>query len=217
MDLIAITSELMPKGKPQFLAVVKYPSIASLVETEGKKKMLAVLVLLVKDFCGSMNVIRNMNEDQMIETAAMLLDECDNFRLEDYVMMFSLAKKGAFHTEVKIYDRIDIQVITSILDEYWKRRHAVGFAAQVEESEGVAAIENPGNRTQLEWNELKGSYEKKRTEADALLTIGGMMGELKSKLRESAEQSVDETTARKQIIQNPIYKNPYHPTKKAKR
>jgi hypothetical protein len=42
------------------------------------------------DFCSSINVLRNMNEDQMIEAAAMLIAECGNFRLEDYVMMFSM-------------------------------------------------------------------------------------------------------------------------------
>ncbi len=119
MELMTIAGQLMPGGKPQFLEVVKYPMIKQLVETEGKKKILAILGLMIKDFCSSFNVVRNMNEDQMIEAAFMLLDECDNFRLEDYLLMFSMAKKGDL---VKIMDRVDIQIITSILDEYWIRR-----------------------------------------------------------------------------------------------
>jgi hypothetical protein len=216
MELITISSDLMPKGKPRFLAVISYPSIASLVKTEGKKKMLAVLVLLVKDFCGSMNVVRNMNEDQMIESAAMLLDECGNFRMEDYVMMFNLAKKGAFHPEVKIYDRIDIQVICNILDAYWKRRHEAGRVAQEAEADGIdSAFQEGVGRTQLEWNDITNSYEKEKTEGDKLLNMAGIMSSLKDHLKENAEQSISEQEARKQIMQNPNYKNPYSPIKPA--
>lgn len=120
MELLSMTGDLMPSGKPTFLEVIKYPMIQQLIAEHGKKTMLKVLFLLVKDFCGSLNVVRNMTEDQMIEAAAMLIDECGNFRIEDYVMMFSMAKKGEL---VKIYDRMDIQIITAILDEYWQRRY----------------------------------------------------------------------------------------------
>ena len=118
MELISLTSELMPAGVPSFLEIVKYPMIRDLIAEIGKKKMLAILVLLVKDFCSSINVIRNMNEDQMIEAGAMLLDECVNFRLEDYVMMFSLAKRGQL---IKILDRIDLQLIGEMMDKYWEK------------------------------------------------------------------------------------------------
>lgn len=64
-----------------------------------------------------------MTEDQMIEAAAMLINECGNFRIEDYVMMFSMAKKGEL---VKIFDRVDIQLVTAIMDEYWQRRYHAG-------------------------------------------------------------------------------------------
>lgn len=122
MELISLTSELMPGGVPSFLEVIKYPMVRDLISEIGKKKMLAILVLLVKDFCSSINVVRNMNEDQMIEAGAMLLDECGNFRLEDYVMMFSLAKRGQL---IKILDRIDLQLIGEMMDKYWDKRNSV--------------------------------------------------------------------------------------------
>src|SRR4051794_36752898 len=93
MDFITLVSDLMPGGKPTYLEVIKYPMIKILVVELGKKRIVKVLLLLIKDFCNSVNVVRNMNEDQMIEAAAMLMDECDNFRLEDYAMMFSMAKR----------------------------------------------------------------------------------------------------------------------------
>jgi hypothetical protein len=138
MDLMMITGELMPAGKPQFLQVIKYPMINQIIQIEGKRKMLAVLVLMVKDFCSSLNVVRNMNEDQMIETASMLLDECGNFRLEDYLMMFSMAKRGDL---VKIMDRVDIQLVSNILDEYWLRRKR---AAKKHEETEVDRIDSMG-------------------------------------------------------------------------
>lgn len=141
MDLLLLTSELMPKGNPNYTGVVKYPKISTLVELHGKKTMLVILTLMVKDFCGSINVVRNMNEDQMIETAAMLLDESENFRLEDYLVMFNLAKKGELF---KIFDHLDIQVVTQILDAYWQRRNAAGKKA-VENQE--ATLKEIGNTT----------------------------------------------------------------------
>jgi hypothetical protein len=122
LELISVTRELMPGGKPTFLEVVKYPMISDLVISQGETTMLKIMFLLVKDFCNSVNVVRNMNDDQMIEAASMLLDECGNFRLEDYVMMFTMAKRGGLG---KIYDRIDLEVISNVMDQYWSKRKAV--------------------------------------------------------------------------------------------
>ncbi len=139
MELVEITSQLMPKGIPKFLDVVKYPKIENLLPELGKSKMLKVLFLMIKDFCNSINVVRNMNEDQMIEGAAMLLDECRNFRLEDYVMMFSMAKRGDL---VDIRDRIDIQMLSQMMDHYWNRRNV---AAESVISGELNHLESLGN------------------------------------------------------------------------
>src|SRR4051794_15249111 len=77
IELSSVVSHLMPVGKPQFLDVVKYPKITDLVKDHGRAKMHKVIFLMVKDFCSSMNVVRNMNDDQMIEAAGMLIDEAD--------------------------------------------------------------------------------------------------------------------------------------------
>ena len=130
MGLSLLVSDLMPAGNPQYLEVVKYPAIRDLIKTEGKRKMIALLTFMIKDFCSSVNVVRNMNEDQMIETAVMLLDECGNFRMEDYLMIFTMAKRGKL---IKIYDRIDIAVITQMLDAYWDLRHLEGIKKQSSE------------------------------------------------------------------------------------
>jgi hypothetical protein len=172
----------MPQGIPDFLSMIKYEPLREIIAREGRKKMLAVLVLLVKGFCSSMNVVRDMTEDQMIETAAMLMDECGNFRLEDYVMMFTMAKRGEL---IKIYDRVDIQIITNILDEYWKRRSEAGKKEMKRELNEIekCAGENPNDRKNLVWNEDKG-YVEKKTGAEVFTSIAGALESIKTKLRE---------------------------------
>lgn len=131
MEVMEMCRALMPNSQPDYLSVIKFPTITVLVAQQGAKTIHKVLLLLVKDFCNSLNVVRNMNEDQMIEAAGLLIDECDNFRLEDYVMMFQMAKKGQL---VKIMDRIDLQKITEMLDEYWSKRHEAGEKQYDEEN-----------------------------------------------------------------------------------
>jgi hypothetical protein len=110
--------------------------------------MLALVTIMVKDFCNSVNVVRNMTEDQMIECAAMLLDECGNFRMEDYLMMFNMAKRGQL---VKIFDRLDITVVTQMLDEYWAIRHKAGEEALA--AQDVPNTENRNDRIEMRYHE----------------------------------------------------------------
>jgi len=145
-ELVQLSNGLMPAGKPSFLQVIQYPKISDLVKKNGSPMMLKVIFLIVKDFCNSLNVVRNMNESQMIESASMLLDECDNFRLEDYVMMFSMAKRGDL---IKIFDRIDISVITLIMDEYYTRRKNAGRIAQDEQVERLDTLGNTTTTIEL--------------------------------------------------------------------
>lgn len=130
LEMMAINSRLMPSGNPDFKNVRNCMPIVKLSEQIGKKTILKIFYLLVKDFCSSLNVVRNMNEDQMIEASSMLFDECDSFRLEDYQMMFTLGKRGHL---VKIMDRVDINVVTLMMDAYWALRDAAGKRIQEEE------------------------------------------------------------------------------------
>lgn len=172
MEMMVKTSELMPNGSPDFLSVVKYPMIKELIKIQGAKPTLAILSIMVKDFAASVNVVRNLNEDQVIEIASMLLDECDNFRLEDYVMMFSLAKRGKL---VKIFDRLDISVITEMLDAYWLKRHQEGVNHQEQE---VEKFEHFG----FVQRERANPQDEKMSES--MNGLAGAIGELKSKYKQ---------------------------------
>lgn len=184
MELVEKCSTLMPKGVPNFLDVVKYPKIEVLISDLGKSKMLKVIFLMVKDFCSSMNVVRNMNEDQMIEAAAMLIDECGNFRLEDYVMMFQLGKRGEL---VKIMDRIDLQVITAMLDEYWLKRAKAAennAVTEIKHIDSLGSIKRE-NEPKMTFNDAKGTYEEVPSISKSLYKLAGSFDGMKNLLSET--------------------------------
>lgn len=179
MELLSMSSGLMPAGKPTYLEVIKFPMIKNLIDEYGSKTMMKVLFLQVKDFCSSMNVVRNMNEDQMIESAAMLIDECGNFRIEDYVMMFQMAKRGDL---VKIMDRIDINVITQMLDVYWEKRRDAAINNQDNEEK----IINGYGPTGKSGDDIHPEDTKLIRSADSL---AGAMGDLKNRFKEWKDES----------------------------
>ena len=124
-----MTSELLKSGTPDFKTIAARPQLSVLIKECGKTNILKAVYLMIRDFCNSLNVVRNMNEDQMIEAASFLIDECGNFRLEDYQIMFAMAKRGQLG---KIMDRVDIQTISVFLDEFWRIRHSYGQRQQDE-------------------------------------------------------------------------------------
>ena len=125
IQLVELATELLPKGNADFMAVKKYKPIRFLIEKElaTLSDIRCTLLVLVKNFSESMNVVRNLNETQAVEITEMLIDECGDFRLEDYFIMFQLAKRGKIGD---IRDRIDIQLISKLIDEYWQYRNVEG-------------------------------------------------------------------------------------------
>jgi hypothetical protein len=124
--------QLFPDGKPDYLAVVKYPQIKDLIKDNSEPVVLLLIAVMVRDYCASVNVARNMNEDQILEAAAMLMEEAGNFRLEDYAMMFAQAKRGKL---VKVYERIDLSTITDMADAYYAERRDAKINQQEQEIE----------------------------------------------------------------------------------
>lgn len=166
--LVARASELMPAGKPAFTNVVAYPTISKLVAERGRASIMAAVFVMIKDFCSAVNVVRNMTEDQMIEAAGMLLDECGNFRLEDYVMMFTMAKRGQLpiNDGKGLMDRVDVETVGKLLDAYWLKRDQAGKAAQEEEVKRVDNLLSDRNVTFAE--PIAEVFTKWRREAQEL-------------------------------------------------
>lgn len=137
MELLAIANALLPDGEPQYLSMIEYPKITDLIKERSRKEILKLVFLIIKDFCSSFNVVRNMNEDQMIEAANMLIEDAGNYRLEDYYMMFAMAKKGQL---IKIYDRIDGQIINEMADAYHQNRQRAAWKAEDEKHQDYKTL-----------------------------------------------------------------------------
>ena len=176
-------SEIMPGGNPDFSIIRYAPSIAQLLKHHGYQKMITILCLIIKDMCDSANLPenKNMNQNQVIECASFLLDECDNYRLEDYVMMFTLAKRGKLSydgNKGRIFDRIDIQLISEFKTSYEHMRRIYGEEQQVieskqrEQSTIVDPRDNPNEPDEVKqarfdkilpmFNEMRKKAEEKR-------------------------------------------------------
>lgn len=77
-----------------------------------------------------------MNQHQIMEAASFLIDECPGYRIEDFVMMFTLAKRGKLAydgNKARVFDRIDIQLISEFKDGYDYMRRCYGESQQVRE------------------------------------------------------------------------------------
>jgi len=127
--LTELASELMPKGEPNFKAIAQYTPIQKMLDLElaSRTDLREILTILVMNFSESLNVVRNLNATQAVEIVEMLIEECGDeksgFRVEDYFLMFQLAKRGEIGD---IRDRIDIQLVSKLLDEYWHYRYKEG-------------------------------------------------------------------------------------------
>jgi len=133
---------VMPGGKPDMKAVKGYPSIVKLVENFGQPTLIKAIFLLIQNYCASVNVVRNMDVNQMTDAAIFLLEECESCRLEDYYIMFQMAKRGQLKINdgKGIMDRIDITIITQIHSGY------LNFRAE----EGIRLREERDNELRME-------------------------------------------------------------------
>lgn len=135
--LCTIVAELMPNNKPDIFTIYHLPTLKQ-ISKDNKNNIIKCLFLLIKDFCSSFNVVRNMNSTQMIEAANLCFEESVDYRLEDFVLMFSLAKRGKF---VTIYDRIDISVIIEIMDKYYVPRAKAIQQIEIEKQENYKLLQ----------------------------------------------------------------------------
>ncbi len=88
--------------------------------------MMVIITTLIINTAEYMNVGRNMNEDQCLETASLMLNQFKHETIEDFVLMFKNAKTGKYGTT---FNRLDGQVIFEwfykYLDEKARYRETV--------------------------------------------------------------------------------------------
>lgn len=125
IELSRINNVLLPQGKPDHLIIVKFKTIKQQIEELGRQVVFSTIVLLIRSFCSSFNLVRNMSEMQMIEctTNLLLKYENSNYRIEDFVQFFQGAKMGLYG---KVYDHMDTNVIFEMLEQFDIQRYEAG-------------------------------------------------------------------------------------------
>lgn len=148
--------------------------IPSLTHDYGFEKIHQLLIVMLKAFNDSLNLIRPMTDEQVVEIGYELVmtTEEDQLSIEDYVLFFKGAKEGKYG---KILDRLDQQTVFQMLEEYRQARHIAFVKIKEEEHLQYKAL-GPADRT-VEKNEL----------AESMANIVGRLGEMKEKLKEQRE------------------------------
>ena len=151
----------------------------SVLGKQDKNVLLKALSALITQLRQSLNLGKNLDTLQVYECASLLIEKYWYFRLEEFVYVFKQVKLGKYG---KVYDRLDVQVISEWLHLY-------------DTGERLAELERQRQLVQ-------------KTEADALLSNEEvqrcyqkwMNGEkLDSQLQEEEQQRETEEERRKEI------------------
>lgn len=156
------------------LDITLHARIPNLTHVYGFEKIHEILIVLLTSFNNSLNLIRPMNPDQIIECAndLVMTTEEDQLSIEDYVLFFKGAKEGKYG---KILDRMDHQTVFSMLEEYRQERHRQYL--RIREEKHLA-------------NKSTGSTERTNNPdpiSESLCNVAGRLGDMKEKLKESRE------------------------------
>ena len=91
------------------------PTMGTVKKVYGDDFAQAYIETWIVNISEFVNIGKNMNENQIYETAQMILDSYPYFTLADINLIFKKAKKGDFG---QIYDRLDGQIIFSWFTKY---------------------------------------------------------------------------------------------------
>lgn len=161
--LIRTAAKLMPTGEPDFDMTLDRPTLSRVINRAGAKETFRMIANLLEDFNNSVNVVRPMNSLQITECAMFLITERHSLRLEDYVMLFAMAKRGKLG---KIMDRLDIETISRFKEEYEAIRYAHGERnSTIESGQKESLYEEPKNPAPVQdFSEILSIYKQKKLE-----------------------------------------------------
>lgn len=156
------------------LSISLHGRIPNLTHVYGLNAIHDIVIVLLTSFSNSLNLVRPMNSDQIVECAYELVmtSQEDQLSIEDLVLFFKGAKEGKYG---KILDRLDQQTVFSLLEQYREERfHALQRYRETKHAElkGMGPSERTVQRDEL---------------ADKMGDLLGRMGNLKEQLREQKE------------------------------
>lgn len=117
-------------------------SLKIAVDSMGMGHTIALVAIMIKNFCASFNVSKNMTQSQIEDYAAdLVLDYYKNdhtpipWRVEEYAIFFDRAAKGEFKQKNGnsfIFDHIDRDVIENMFSVYMPERTAARWKIEDE-------------------------------------------------------------------------------------
>lgn len=95
--------------------------ISSLIKSGDMNERMALTIVtgMILSTVNYFNIGRNMNEEQALETAALIIEKFKHESLEDFVLVFKNAKMGKYGTT---FNRIDGQVIFEWIGKYMEEK-----------------------------------------------------------------------------------------------
>lgn len=126
-----------PNGTPNFQALLKIPvsdRVPGLAAKYGEEKIHAIVVIMLKDFLSTFNLVRPMSPDQIVTCAyEMMFSTREDFlSLEDLAMFFKQAKEGTFG---KAYEGLDQPKIFEMFEQYRQSRHETFLESKYEQDQ----------------------------------------------------------------------------------
>jgi hypothetical protein len=124
-QISSIVSSYIKAGTPQFALLLQTPlgdRIPGLAAKYGSKRIHALIVILVTNFCNNLNLIRPMTESQIVSCSFELMNTAseDQLSIEDLTVFFNGAVAGKYG---RILDRMDQQILFELLENYRQERH----------------------------------------------------------------------------------------------
>jgi hypothetical protein len=84
------------------------------IATNENKFIVAEMLLELNEFS---NVVRKMNESQIVETVNMLLNQYPRLSIQEYQVFFNMIKAGKFG---QLYESLDGIKIMAFMEEFYK-------------------------------------------------------------------------------------------------
>lgn len=110
------------------------PTLGAIKRSYGETFTQAYIETWIVNICEFVNIGKNMNPNQIFETALMIIDLYPYYTLSDINLVFKKAKIGEFG---QIYDRIDGQIILLWFSTYNRLRCVEAEQISIDQSNSM--------------------------------------------------------------------------------
>jgi hypothetical protein len=177
LGIMSVSNQYIERGVVQFDKILSIPAcsrVPNLTHVYGFETLVKLVAVLLASFNNSLNLIRPMNDEQVIDCATDLVmtTEEDQLSVEDLVLFFKGAKEGKYG---RILDRMDSQTVFAMMEEYREQRHREYVKIKDEKHANLKSM-GPTERT-----------NNPDPIAEKMCDLVGKIGRLKEQLKDQRE------------------------------